>query len=140
MEGRLSLEKKIEILETCGYKVVQEMQWEEKISDEQKLALDLTAKLHMENAFWSYNLASTSAISDEKLIEMVLLHLDINDIKSLFRLFPKKQIQSVWKEKMLPQEPFYHGLNRLYAFLFFGIKHPDRYIRDMNNKRFEAIQ
>ena len=36
------------------------------------------------------------------------------------------------------QEPMYHGLNRLYAFMLFGLKNPDRYIRDYKNKLFKS--
>jgi hypothetical protein len=133
-EGKLNLETKMRLLEQSGFKLVREMQWEEQTGFD-KIRNELIAKLHYENAFWSYHLEKDEMISDEKLIEMVLLHLDIEEIKSLFSLFPKKQIQTVWKEKMVSQEPFYHGLNRLYAFLFFGIKHPDRYIRDSRNTR-----
>ena len=139
LEGKLSLEMKIEILESCGFIISQELQWEEQISHA-NVKEELLAKLNQENAFWSYNLDSTTVVSDEKLIELVLLHLDIDEIKSLFKLYSKKQIQAVWIENMLSQEPYYHDLNRLYAFLFFGIKNPDRYIRDNKNQRYQNIK
>ena len=94
-------------------------------------------KLKNEHAFWSFE--NIEQISDDALIASVLLHLDIDDIIILFKLFPKKKIQQVWKDKMLSQEPMYHGLNRLYAFLFFDIKHPDKYIRDFKNKRYKSL-
>ena len=97
----------------------------------------LLSKLHKEHAFWSYQ--NVDHISDEALIANVLLHLDIDDVLSLFKLFPKRKIQKIWQEKMLSQEPMYHGLNRLYAFLLFNIKHPDRYIRDFRNKRNKLL-
>lgn len=97
----------------------------------------LLKRLHQEKAFWSYDVQKITSLSDDALISSVLLHLDIEDILVLFKLFPKKKIQKVWKEKMLIQEPMYHGLNRLYAWLFFGIKNPDRYIRDFKNKSFK---
>jgi hypothetical protein len=103
----------------------------------EKLYDVLLSKLQKEHAFWSYH--NVDHISDEVLIANVLLHLDIEDIISLFKLFPKRTIQKVWKEKMLAQEPLYHGLNRLYAFLLFNIKHPDRYIADYRNKRNKSL-
>ena len=139
MENKLEMETRIKILKSCGFKLVQEMQWEEQISHEQ-IKKNLTDKLHRANVFWSYDPSSTSQISDEKLIEMVLLHLDIDEVNDLFRLFPKIKIQGVWKEKMLSQEPLYHGLNRLYAFLYLGIKDPDRYIRDFIHNRYQSIR
>lgn len=100
---------------------------------------ELVSKLHGEHAFWSYENDNISHVSDESLIANVLLHLDIDDSLLLFKLYPRRKIQQVWKDKMLAQEPMYHGLNRLYAFLFFNIKHPDRYIRDFKNKRYKSL-
>ena len=106
----------------------------------QQIHSDLINKLYKENVFWSYDNFDINQISDEAIISRVLLHLDIDDIILLFKLYPKKRIQQVWKNEMLSQEPMYHGLNRLYAFLFFDIKNPDRYIRDFKNKRYKSIQ
>lgn len=110
-----------------------------RIMNNDQLHSDLIKKLHEEQAFWSYDPDSIKQIPDEVLIEKVLLHLDIDDIKILFLLFPKIKIQKVWKEKMLSQEPMYHGLNRLYSFLLFNIKNPDRYIRENKNKRYKSL-
>jgi len=75
-------------------------------------------------------------IPDNILIEKVLLYLDIEEIKSLYFIFSKNEIRKVWKEQVLSQEPMYHGLNRLLAFLFFDIKDPDKYISDyVKNKK-----
>jgi hypothetical protein len=139
LENKLELETQMKVLKACGYKLKIEMQWEEEV-DKEQLRKILTEKLKKENVFWSFDQPSPSEISDDTLIEKVLLHLDIDDIKILFRLFPKNEVQSVWKERMLSQEPMYHQLNRLYAFLFFGIKNPDRYIRDFKNKKYMSIQ
>jgi hypothetical protein len=138
LEGRLEIETQLKILNSFGFRVVQQMQWEKDLSKEQ-LYKSLINRLHKEHVFWSYDKSQISQISDDALIEKVLLHLDIDDIKALFKLYPKTKIQRVWKEKMLAQVPLYHGLNRLYAFLLFDIKHPDRYIRDFKNKRYKSI-
>lgn len=105
----------------------------------EEIRKDLISKLKKEHVFWSYDNKKISHISDETLIANVLLHLDIDDILILFKLFPRRNIQKVWKDKMLAQEPMYHGLNRLYSFLLFNIKHPDRYIRDYKNKRYKSV-
>lgn len=105
--------------------------------DSEKLHNCLVKKLHKEHVFWSYDRNSINQIPDDTLIEKVLLHLDMDDIKILFKLYPKTKIQRVWKENILSQDPMYHGLNRLYSFLLFNIKHPDRYIREQKNKRYK---
>lgn len=99
----------------------------------------LEKKLIEENAFWSYDKSSIVIIPDDVFIENVLLHLDIEDVQALFSIFPKKKIQKVWQEVVLSREPLYHNLNRLYAFLLFDIKDPDRYIRFYKNKHIKSI-
>ena len=137
-ENTLELETQMKILEACGFKLIQEMQWKEVV-DHVQLKMNLTKKLVREKVFWSFDQPSSFEISDNILIQKVLLHLDIEDINTLFRLFPEKRIKTIWKECMLSQEPLYHQLNRLYAFLLFNIKNPDRYIRDFMNNRYKSI-
>ncbi|OFX40596.1 MAG: hypothetical protein A2X05_13795 [Bacteroidetes bacterium GWE2_41_25] len=115
------------------------MKWEDD-KKEEKIKADLLKKLQVENALWSFNKSLFSQIPDDLLIEKVLIHLDIDSISSLLTLFPKKMIRNIWKVKMLSQEPMYHQLNRLYAFLYFDISNPDRYIRDSINKKYKSIQ
>lgn len=110
-----------------------------KVVNNEQLYNVLIKKLHKEQAFWSYDKSSIRHVPDDILIEKVLLHLDIDDIKILFKMFSKIKIQRVWKDKMLSQEPMYHGLNRLYSFLLFDIKHPDRYIREQKNKHYKSL-
>ena len=114
------------------------MIWKEKV-DAEKLRHGLVEKLQKLNAFWYFDPLSVSRISDETLIEKVLEHLDIEEIHKLFQIYPSKEIKRVWKDKMLRQEPMFHNLNRLYAFLFFDIKDPDRYIRNFMKSRNESV-
>jgi hypothetical protein len=110
-----------------------------KTVDNNLLRKKLEKKLIDESAFWSYDKSSIKIIPDNEFIEKVLLHLDIEDVQALFSLFPKKKIQKVWQELVLSREPLYHNLNRLYAFLLFDIKNPDRYIRYYKNKHIKSI-
>jgi len=110
-----------------------------KTVDNKLLREKLEKKLIEEKAFWSYDKSSIDKIPDNEFIEKVLLHLDIEDVQSLFLIFPKKEIKKVWQEIVLPREPLYHNLNRLYAFLFFNIENPDRYIRYYKNKHIKSI-
>jgi len=138
IEKRLEMETQIKILELCGYKIIQEMQWEEK-RDPVKMRSYLTNKLKNESAFWSFDPTSLYEISDEMLIEKVLLHLDIDDVNLLFKLFHKQDIMKIWKEKILSQEPMNHQLNRLYLLLYFDIKDPDRYIRNYILRKHKTL-
>ena len=90
---------------------------------------ELIERLKQEHAFWSYNIKNTDEISEDLIIEKVLIHLDIEDVIKLYHLFPKRKIINVWKNKLLPQESIYNSLNRFYAFWLFDIKNPDKYIK-----------
>ena len=137
-EKRLELETQIKILKSCGYRITQEMQWEEAI-DNLKMKSYLADQLKTEGAFWAFDPLSLGEVPDEMLIEKVLLHLDLDDVNLLFRLFHKKDIMKILKEKILPQEPMNHQLNRLYLFLYFDIKDPDRYIRSFLNRKHKNL-
>ena len=91
----------------------------------------LFGRLQKENAFWSYDPASVSLnnMVDDMLIEKVMLHLDIDDINRLFAIYPKARIKRVWRTRLCPLEPYYNGLNRLFAYIYFDVKNPDRYIK-----------
>lgn len=90
---------------------------------------DLFRKLQDQNAFWSYSNPEPDDLSNPDLIENVIVHLDKSDIMLLFKLFPKRYIQKVWRERLVRQEPYYHSLNKYMAYIFFGIKNPDKYLK-----------
>ncbi|MCU0461576.1 MAG: hypothetical protein MUF36_06130 [Bacteroidales bacterium] len=138
LENKLELESRIRLLEVCGYRIVRQMRWENRNNSE-KIKMDLFRKLRREKAFWYIN-NSSREISDKVLIEKALMYLDIGDIDTLFTIFPKKMIKDIWKELIVPQGPAYHKVNVLYAFLYFDIAHPERYIRDSLRKRLTSLQ
>lgn len=86
----------------------------------------LLERLKEEKAFWSYE--PVDEIEDDDLIELVLIHLDLEDIERLFLIFPKNRIRRIWKERLIKQEPWYHNLNVFLAGVYFGIKSPQKYI------------
>jgi hypothetical protein len=134
--NELELPTKIKILKASGYQLVKDMDWKMNPS---VIRSDLMRKIFRNKAFWSYDTKRMDCLTDEILIEKVLLFLDIEDITSLFLLFERQDIRKVWLEKMVSQEPMYHVLNRLYAVLFFGIKNPDRYITRFLKKRQQSL-
>ena len=110
--------------------------------DKQKIKLDLLYALKKMNAFWSYNASDVTekTVGDELFIEKSLIHLDIDDLKKLFFLFPRKKIKEVWKNQLCIQEPYYHGLNTMLAYLYFDIKNPDRYLKTISNRNLKSIK
>jgi hypothetical protein len=71
------------------------------------LKIQLVNKLIMNRVFWSYADIKADDISDDILIEKVLIYLDIEDINSLFLLYPSKTIREIWIKEILIQDPFY---------------------------------
>ena len=101
----------------------------------------LFRRLQKENAFWSYDptFVSLKNIDDDMLIEKVMLHLDIVDVNRLFAIYPKGRIKKVWRTRLCPLEPYYNGLNRLFAYIYFNIKNPDIYIKRQQAKHIKEL-
>ena len=93
-------------------------------------------------AFWSYEPSSVTlnTMTDELLIEKVLVSLDVDDVNKLFLIFPKKTVKNVWKARLAPQEPYYHGVNKFLAYAYFGINNPERYIKTLCNQNFNTLR
>ena len=110
--------------------------------DKNEIKSSLLNSLKKLNAFWSYNASdiSENTISDEMFIEKSLVHLDVADLKKLFLLFPYKKIREVWKNQLCTQEPYYHGLNTMLAYLYFDIKNPDKYLKIISNRHLKSLK
>ncbi len=85
----------------------------------------LFRKLKKENCFWSYDMSKMKSISDEALIEHVLLYLDIDDINKLFPLLGCKRVKRVWLDHVAPQGEMFRTINILYAWYYIGAKRPE---------------
>jgi hypothetical protein len=107
--------------------------------EKQTVKKELFGKLLLAKAFWSYENVSLEQMTDDTLIEKVLLHLDIDDTGRLFTLYPEKKIKEVWKNRLCPLEPYYHDLNKLYAVGYFHIKNPIRYIKMMSKRHLNSL-
>ena len=114
----------------------------ENLDNKQVIKNNLLNSLKKLNAFWSYDISSVSknTISDDMFIEKSLVHLDIADLKKLFLIFPYKKIQEIWKNQLCTQEPHYHELNTMLAYLYFNIKNPERYLKVISNKRLKSLK
>jgi hypothetical protein len=104
------------------------------------LKVQLADKLISNKVFWSYADVKADDISDEILIEKVLIYLDIEDINALFVIYPYKIIREIWRKEIVIQEPLYHSLNLLLAFLYFHIKSPEKYIQKISHRHLLLLQ
>jgi hypothetical protein len=110
------------------------------LNERENIRNTLYQKLLDANAFWSYDMSNMQSIPDRTLIAETIIHLDIEEIKDLFRLFPKSKIKKVWRDDLVIQGDYYHNLNRLIAWLFFDIKMPDRYIRTTITNHIKKLE
>jgi hypothetical protein len=99
----------------------------------------LFRKLKEENCFWSYDVSKMVDISDEALIEHVLLYLDIDDINRLFPLFGYKKAKRVWLDRVAPQGEMFRQYNILYAWYYFGTKRPEAYVKSLETRHINRI-
>ena len=99
----------------------------------------LFRKLKKENCFWSYDLSKMKYISDEALIEHVLLYLDIDDINKLFPLFGYKKVKRVWLDRVAPQGEMFRTFNILYAWYYFGAKRPEAYVKSIETRHINKL-
>ena len=101
----------------------------------------LINKLIEEKRFWSYNQKSINEhITDDQLIEATLIWLDLDEIDLLFDIFPMQKIKAVWRRTMVRQGDYFYSLNRFFAWYYFGIKRPDRYLKTMTTRYLSSLQ
>ena len=99
----------------------------------------LFRKLKKENCFWSYDVSKMKSISDEALIEYVMLYLDIEDVNQLFSLFGYKKVKRIWLDRVAPQGAMFRQFNILYAWYYFGAKRPEAYVKSIETRHINQI-
>jgi len=104
-----------------------------KIEDKKRV---LWRQLEQSGCLWSYA-KSPNNIDDGLLIEKALLYLEFEDLHKLCELYPMKQIQRVWRERLVSQGDYYGIINWLLAVMFFEIKEPDKYLKRYGKPRLE---
>ena len=63
------------------------------------------------NAFWSYQADAIKDVPDDILVELVMLHLDLDDINKLFDIYSYKFVKKAWIENVVAQGEMYYVLN-----------------------------
>ena len=103
---------------------------------------ELIDHLKKANAFWSYKVDAIKDVPDDILVELVILHLDLDDIDKLFEIFPYKFIKKAWIENVVVLGERLYVLNKFLAWYYFGMKKPGSYVKSMEtrvlNKRLAA--
>ena len=91
----------------------------------------LINRLKKANAFWSYQADAIKDMPDDILVELVMLHLDLDDIDKLFDIYPYKFVKKAWIENVVAQGEMYYVLNKFFAWYYFKMKKPGAYVRSM---------
>lgn len=102
----------------------------------------LIEKLKQEKVFWSYAPESVTmeSITDEQIVELTLIHSDLQEIDLLFELYSFKMVKDVWRKSLIPQGEYLYTLNRFLAWFYFGVKRPETYLKAMFTRHINSIQ
>ena len=85
-------------------------------------------------AFWSFQQVDASRISDEKLIEAVLIHGNDPLKKRLVILFGEDKVRHIWEQKLVIQGSRLDDLNRRIASKLLHIANPEYHIQQAYKK------
>ena len=96
----------------------------------------LEKRLRENHVFWSFEQDATARLSDWNLIKYVLIHLDLDDINYLFKIYPKKKIKKVWIEELIPQGEYLISMNICFALIYFDAKNPRIYVNSLMTRQF----
>lgn len=99
----------------------------------------LLQALRTERVLWSYSDAAYDALTDDDLIEQVLLHLDLDDLRLLFRLFPRRRIHKLWRQRIATLGDFFRTQNLFLAFWAFDAKHPEAYLKSLETRHLNKL-
>lgn len=94
----------------------------------------LINKLKNSHCLWSYDNEAIDDIPDDMLVELVMIHLDIDEINLLFQIFPYKKVKQLWLENVVVQGERYYTLNYFFAWYYFHAKSPRAYVKSMSTR------
>jgi len=86
------------------------------------------------HAFWSFEVVDFSKVSDEILIEAVLIYGNAPLRSRLLKLYTENKIQAVWEQKLVIQGERFAQLNQKLATDFFHFKNPSASIQKAYKK------
>lgn len=108
------------------YLVSKEMQ-RQKVQDMQSRKIAVLEKIKAAGGLWSYQ-GIPEHLDDDEIIEAALVHLELEDLPMLFKIWSKSHLKRVWKERLVSQGRRMNILNFILAVKLFGVRHPDQYL------------
>ena len=97
-------------------------------------------RLRNKGLFWSYSKdANYEEFGEKLLIEYVLKYADFDDIELCLRLFGKREVKSLWEEKLKSDNSFIK-INLMLARVFFDMDVEADYFKGVKNARFEKLK
>ncbi len=99
----------------------------------------LIERLKQENAFWSYKVDAIKDVPDDILVELVFLHLDMDDIDRLFEIYPAKFVKKAWMQNVAPLGDRHFILNKFFAWYYFHAKRPAAYVKSIETRHINKL-
>lgn len=112
------------------------------VQKNQKNKSDLIKSLIEKKAFWNYDNDGIcgESISDLVLIPKTFIYGDVEEIRLMFSIFPKKQIKDAWIKELLFDQR-YRKLNQYIALIFFHIHDFNVFVKTVNFiSRYEKLK
>ena len=99
----------------------------QKIRDMQGRKRAILKKIKSAGGLWSYQ-GIPEHLDDDSIIEAALVHMELEDLPMLLKIWSKSHVKRVWKERLVSQGKRMNILNYILAVKLFGVKHPDQYL------------
>lgn len=126
LDYALELEQGSIAVAQARYLASQEAQ-RQKIPDMQSRKKAILEKVKTAGGLWSYQ-GIPEHLDDDDIIEAALVHLELEDMPMLLKIWSKSHLKRVWKERLVSQGRRMNILNYILAVKLFGVKHPDKYL------------
>ncbi len=102
---------------------------------------DLFDMIKNDHLFWSYDVKSGCDVSDDLLIEHVLIYSDVDVILALFGVYGNERVRRAWERRIVPDSR-YKRLNVYLGRIFFDIDDIGAFIHEKTaaHSRYETLK
>ena len=126
MDTALGLEPGSVAYAQTQYQVAVELQ-HQKDQNLHGIKKNILEKIKAAGGFWSYH-GIPEHLDDDSIIEAALVHMELEDLPMLLKIWSKSHLKRVWKERLVSQGKRMNILNYILSVKLFGVKHPDKYL------------